>query len=340
MKTYNNKTLILIALSLFLSLSFGCRQNTDKNKIQTDSTSNRKKIMNLSPPFFSMLLLAQDNDINIIGTNPRTFDTANKDIINEIYPAYNTIETSMVNNDFNINIETVLTLAPDQIFYYGEFQNKGIEKLPIQSRNIFLNQSDPEILTIEWEKIVADELNLEYSGKMKAQWDISDQISVQIKNRIPLELKGLFIFNNINGKITVAGNNSYGDHFLRKANLMNVAKDFNGEYEVNIEQIYKWNPDCIFIFLGNSAQSVMNGSSNQNLSSLRAVKEKQIYDIPRGIYAWGSPCSESPLTSLWMMAKIYPEFYSMKQFRTHLKQFYKDLYNKDIDDILINSIIG
>ena len=119
MKTYNNKTLILIALSLFLSLSFGCRQNTDKNKIQTDSTSNRKKIMNLSPPFFSMLLLAQDNDINIIGTNPRTFDTANKDIINEIYPAYNTIETSMVNNDFNINIETVLTLAPDQIFYYG-----------------------------------------------------------------------------------------------------------------------------------------------------------------------------------------------------------------------------
>jgi iron complex transport system substrate-binding protein len=56
-----------------------------------------------------------------------------------------------------------------------------------------------------------------------------------------------------------------------------------------MEQIYQWNPDLIYVFIGSPASLFQsNHIQGQDWSLLTAYKNKAIFDIPQAVYSWGS----------------------------------------------------
>lgn len=160
-------------------------------------------------------------------------------------------------------------------------------------------------------------------------------------SKIKEKKSAVLITSNIGGKVTVSGNNTYAQSYFDKSGIINVAKDIEGNKEVNMEQINKWNPDAIFVFLGTPAKAFLNNKiQGQDWSFIKAFKNKEIYDIPKGIYSWGAPSADSPLTPLWIISKAYPSLIKGEEFNLYLKEYYKGFYNIDLKEETINNILN
>ena len=54
----------------------------------------------------------------------------------------------------------------------------------------------------------------------------------------------------------------------KKSGLINVADELR-EKEVSMEQIYQWNPDIVYIFMGEPATNYINGIEGQNWTMVK-----------------------------------------------------------------------
>jgi iron complex transport system substrate-binding protein len=139
----------------------------------------------------------------------------------------------------------------------------------------------------------------------------------------------------------VYGNGSYADAWFEKSGLTNVAKDVKGCAEVSMEQLYDWNPDYIFVFIGSPASAMQNNKiDGQDWSLLSAYENKRIIDIPQSIFSWGAPCSDSPLMPLWLTSQCYSELLSKNTFKTLYSDYYNRMYNIELKDELMESILS
>lgn len=104
----------------------------------------------------------------------------------------------------------------------------------------------------------------------------------------------------------------------------------NNFIEVNMEQVYAWDPDIIL--LSAWSRSVDEVTENPNWKSLRAVKTGRVYLIPRGVFAWDFASGESPLFMIWMAKIFHPELFSGWNMADEMKKFYSEIYGKKITD--------
>ncbi|MDO5717716.1 MAG: ABC transporter substrate-binding protein [Tissierellia bacterium] len=283
-----------------------------------------------------------DLEDEVVGVNPRTFNSANPKILKCINPDYEEIDTKFVNTDFKVNKESLLNLNPTIVLLYGKFRDEGLSNLQIPVENLKIATMDPEEITIYWEEALSDIFKIDNQNKLKNAWDKTN--SILSENSKDREVKGMYIFSNMKG-IMVSGKNSYGDRFMKLVGIENVAGElegFNegaGQAEVSMEQIHEWNPDIIFVGTGAGAKDMIEGNiPNQNWENLDAVKNGKVYDIPNGVYNWGMPCSDSPLLPIWMLNKVDEEAITKEEVDQYIKDFYKTAYDLDLDDELLDNI--
>ncbi len=100
--------------------------------------------------------------------------------------------------------------------------------------------------------------------------------------------------------------------------------------EVNMEQVFSWDPDIILLSgWCSSADIVMK---NPNWLSLRAVKNKRVYLLPEGVFTWDHASSESVLLMILMAKIFYPEQFRDWDMISEMKQFYSEIYGVTITD--------
>lgn len=356
------KALFLLLLSLLLLIGgYACSNEKDKseestlsveedvlreivdingNIVQVPSPNKINRVVIISPPISSIYYSAIKDTSNIIAINPLTFKNANYEIMKRIFTNLNDVDSSFVKG-FNVNVEALLNLKPDIIFYYGLQQKKGLENLNIPMVD-FMKQNDrnPVTITIEWERVIRDIFNIREGVKIEDEWQKTQQVTEHLAQLNEEQLKGLMIFNNSSNRIVVSGNHSYGDYWLKMSGLINVADDVEGEKEVSMEQIYEWNPDIIYVFMGESASNYTEGIKGQDWSKVNAVKEKCVYDVPKGIYSWATPNSDSPLMVHWMAYKNYPLLFKKNEINHMIKDYYLNHYNMTLSDDMLNSILN
>ena len=246
---------------------------------------------------------------------------------------YQNIRTDFTSRDFSINKESLLLLKPDVVYYYGEFQKAGTDKMPLQSVNVDIQESDPEKITIQWEQLLSQSLALPYKEIMKTQWNRTKEKCAKLKNNVIVPKRGLFVFSSLNGRITVSGKKTYGASYLEKAGISNVANSFSGNKEIGLEQLYAWAPNVVFLFLDSDKAFARS-------SKIQHSKNKMfIYHIPEGVFSWGSPCAESPLMPLWLFSRAYPQIYTHEDFKKDAKQFYTNTFRKYIPNRVLNSVL-
>ncbi len=300
-----------------------------------------KKIVNLSPPLFSVLCLL-DAQEQVVGTNPRTFNSANADVLNLVAPNYKNINSDFVGSDFKVNKESLLQLEPELILTYGKFA-EDLKELDIPIENLMIKSFDPKETTLYWESKLSEILGIDNPEKIKKAWDNTDGILERVDE--DKKLKGLYIFANTQKGLFVSGHKSYGNFFMEMLGIENVAKKVGQEQqnalsvEVSMEQINAWNPDVIFVGMGTPAQKILNAEiPNQNWENISAVNEKMVFTIPQGIYSWFALCSDSPLMPLWMMKSVYSDKLSEEEFKAIVIDFYQDAYGVELNDELYNGL--
>lgn len=310
------------------------------NVVKVPAADKLNRVVVISPPISSVMYSVLKDTSKIIAANPLTFQNANPVITKEAFPHLEEINTSFI-KEFSTNAETILNLKPDIVFYYGQEQKAGLKDLKIPVVD-FMDPKDrnPVTITTKWEELVSEIFEIKNEAPIQAEWEKTQkQLESSLEKVQEQKLKGLMIFNNVSNKITVSGNGSYGDCWLEMSGLTNAADSISGEKEVDMEQIYQWNPDVIYIFMGAPASDYLQGIPGQNWSMVKAVEGKRVYDVPKGIFSWATPNADSPLTAQWMASKNYPQYFSEEKFKDLLAEYYRNRYQMILSGDMVNSIL-
>lgn len=117
----------------------------------------------------------------------------------------------------------------------------------------------------------------------------------------------------------------------------NVGEELDSDKStnVNMEQIYKWNPDFIFITNFNTAKpdDIYNNTVGSfDWSGIKAVKDKNVYKMPLGMYRTYTAGVDTPITLLWLAKATYPELFEDIDITAKTKEYYGDVFGITLTD--------
>ncbi len=147
---------------------------------------------------------------------------------------------------------------------------------------------------------------------------------------------------------TVFWGNTWGENILASYPVTNLAYQIwlcggklvgpesgSGNFpEVTKEQLFNWDPDVILVDNhGNYPELVIESMYKENSiwASLSAVKNKQLYRIPAGIFFMDKGTT-STLMLLWLSTILQPELFSDIDMIEEVKYYYQEFYEYELTD--------
>ena len=246
-------------------------------------------------PLPSVYCLFEGSAEKLVGIHPSSMAAAENSILPKVVP-----DILEVNTDFlqggELNTEELLNLKPDVVFYsanntdeYEKLSAAGIPAIGFSTSNWDYDC----VATFEnWVKLLGEVLNQEDKAAGIAEYghQVYDEVQSVLTEAGDIEKpRVLILFNYAGGVIKTSGSNFFGQYWIESTGGINVAADLNGTPEINMEQIYEWDPDIIYItnFSPYLPEDLYNNTIEGNdWSSVKAVKEGKVYKFPLGMYRW------------------------------------------------------
>lgn len=229
------------------------------------------------------------------------------------------------------DIEAVAELDPDVFFHKASDSEtlEALDKIGIPAIGI-------EIETPEDMMTAMDIMGKVCGAEEKAQ-DLIDYYNAQLRDIdertagiAEQDKKTAIVMGTSIGK--VADGSMLQGEMLERAGAVNAAKDLDATElwpTAGTEQIFKWNPDYIFITGSESAlydaQDILR---DKNWSELKAVKNGNVYVMPAKADSWEFPGIVSVLGIDYMMHTMYPELLSDAEMETKVNELYELSYGK------------
>lgn len=261
------------------------------------------------PPMntFPQLLKIYPDYKNII--NPGTFDNVNVEEIIKADP--NVVLVGISSPKGNKLIEDAG--FPTFTMYIGWASVKTLKNEFVQIGTLLGNKAKAEELVNYWNKKTAD------INSMVSKVPINDRKKV------------LYVSVTAEGVSSVHGTGVWGDDFIKSSGSLNAA-DVEGSKQVNAEQILMWDPDLIIVQKDQKANAVEKVMKDPKIGDLKAIRGKQVYQVPIGAFWWDRPSPESPLAFMWLAKLVYPEYTKEIDLKKETKEFFKTFYNYDLSD--------
>jgi len=232
------------------------------------------------------------------------------------------------------DIEAVAELNPDVFFHKATDRETldALEKIGIPAIGIQIET--PEEMTTA----------LDIMGKVCGEEEKAETLIDYYKNRLEeidqrtagiqeQDKKTAVVMGTSIGK--VADGSMLQGEMLERAGAINVAKDLEATElwpTAGAEQIFKWNPDYIFITGSESAlYSADDILEDKNWSELTAVKNGDVYVMPAKVDSWEFPGVVSILGIDYMMHVMYPELMSEEELTQEVDSFYELSYGVTLD---------
>jgi iron complex transport system substrate-binding protein len=301
-------------------------------------------------PFPSTYFVAVRSDMSeVIAMHPASKSAAVNSMLNIMAPNVANAATGIFNGD-TPNIEEIMNLKPDLVFAYADidgalvpYETAGITALGIRAASAAGGDS---IETLKgWFEVLA------FTGGDKVRMDAIIEEGNAAKKMITDTLaaasspnpSAIFIFSTSGNNLEIAGGNFFSEYWLKNSGAGDPAsKAFQGRKTVNMEQIYEWNPDVIYItnFTPIQPEDIyQNTALGQNWSSLKAVQNKRVHKVPLGIYRWFPPSGDTPLMLKWLAQKNHPELFTYS-IENEIKEYYKKHYAYNLTDEDVNFILN
>ena len=328
---------LIIMLMLIIPLIFtGCKKDINEGDIETkdketstnvDSSIN--KVVTTYKPATDLVLALGAVDKLVGAQDKASSDELIKKLVGD--SATEIVEVGSKKN--GVNIEAVLSLDPDLVIMYPtkdddetvkKLKDQNIKVISINPESIELLKND--ILTVGKALGVndrAEELIKYYEDKIKF---VEEKVS-------SVEKKKVYMASS-RGILSTVSSDMYQHEIIEAAGGINVASDLKGgSNDVTVEQLLNWNPDIIASVMYSEGGTPEEIKSNDQIVSLNAIKNDQIYQIPSNISAWDMPQPSSILSILWLSKTLYPEEFKDLNIETEANEFYSKFYGKSFEDL-------
>ena len=300
-------------------------------------------------PLPSVYCLFQGSGEGLVGMHPAAQSAAENSMLNKVADLSG-VETGFI-QDGQINIEELMKLNPDVVFYSSANTEEYeiLKKAGIPAVGFTANPTG-DGNTIEavssWMRQLGEVFDKEDRAEevMTVGYEMLSEVQERIgeikeedKERI------LILYRYSEDEISVAGTGHFGDYWINSVGGINVAAEIKGTQVVNMEQIYAWNPDKIFItnFSATLPEDIYNNAfEGYDWSSVKAVQEQEVYKIPLGMYRWYPPSSDTPLMLKWLAKKVYPKLFEDIDMNQEVKDYFKQFYDVELTDEEVETIFN
>lgn len=300
-------------------------------------------------PYFHTWYVATNSAKEIVGMHPNSYNAAENSILAKMAPEILNADTSFVKNG-EMNVEELLNIKPD-VYFELSTDEKSIEATrkaginTVAIKAIDAAAAEPLATFNSWLQLTGEIANTtDRADKFievgtAVQEEIYEKIGDLTKEQKP---NALMMYQLSEQAITVGGKNFFGNQWLNATGANDVAEDeVTGRKDINMEQIYEWNPDIIYLtnFTPIQPEDLYNNTiPGQDWSSVDAVKNKQVYKIPLGIYRWFPPSGDAPLMLKWLANNNQPELFNY-DMNAEIKSYYKDFYDFNVTDEEVEQIL-
>lgn len=292
-------------------------------------------------PFPYIFYAVMGNNDYMVGCNPSSVIAYEDSTLRHMYPTMAKVDTSWVDTSFVVNIEELLKLKPDVVFQWN-YMTEEIEKMENAGLKVIALQYGTMDDLETWIRIISSLYQQEERGEELIDYFYAQvaEVSDRVATLNTSEFRSIL---QLSDNLKVAGQ-GFGYYLWDNSGAINPAGDLSGEeLNVDMEQIYLWNPEIIYI--GNftdlqPSDLLENKLEGQDWSLVRAVKDGEVYKIPIGGYRWDPPGVETPLTIKWMAKIQHPELFGDMDMETELRDFYQEMYGFTLTDEMVAEILG
>lgn len=314
------------------------------NEIELPETIDRIVVTDMLP-LPSVLSLYLDSAEKLVGISPVSMSAAKAGLLGELYPKILDADTSFFENS-ELNIESLMALEPDLVFY-----NAGSKELGESLEAAGLTAV--AVSVTEWDYNAADtfdawmDLLADIFPEEKEKAEAAKQYCETVEEEIQEKTKELtdeqkktvfFLFNYSDTALVTSGKNFWGQYWCDAINAVNVGEEIEAERSnasVNMEQVYSWDPEIIFITNFTKAMPedlYENTIGSDDWSSVLAVKNEQVYKMPLGAYRSFTPGADTPVTLLWLAKTVYPDLFEDMDMTQEVQSYYEEVYGITLTD--------
>lgn len=323
----------------------GTRIITDHygNKVEIPERIERVAIHRLLPLPSVYAVYKGGNVDGLVAMPPDSLNAAENSILGRYAPDILNVPTDFYQGG-EVNMEELLKLKPDVVFYSGAdeerllFEKAGIPAIGFSTT---IDKSTIEVMN-KWIELLEDvfQEKSKVVGIMDYAKETEDEIMERISKLSESDKKKVLIIGHYSDtNFTLGG---FGEYWSEASGSINVGKDAEGN--INMEQVYTWNPDKIFIStLSNFfPEDFYNNETVEGMdwSGVAAVQNKEVYKYPLGMHRWWPPSTDAPLSLWWIAKNTYPELFEDIDMNVKMKEYYKKFYNMSIDDDEVDSILN
>ena len=283
---------------------------------------------------------------NIVGFCGSFKDTITKTVLKDIAPELmESADTVYAQSD--LNIEEIMKLNPDVIFYNANneehaqiLQASGIPCIGFATVGGD-TEADPLQRYQQWLDLLEDVFGED--GKMDDFKEAGNSIIADVESRIATVAEdqrpsAMILWKYADGVPQVSGKGTFGTYWLKRLGVKDVVVDeAKGFTQVNMEQVYKWDPDILFLdgpgLLSLTSSDVLNNTvEGTDFSTLTAVKNQRVYDTTLGMWNWFTPNPDAPIVYAWMACKTYPEAFADYPLEDTIREYYQKWYGYTVTD--------
>ena len=273
---------------------------------------------------------------HIVGVNVKGKKTYSNGIYEELMPELLKLNFDVAGDGFAPNVEAILALKPDVVFQWI-FDPKIIE--PLERVNLQVigfdcctNQHRRDYLMLSgYTSTRIDRAQTILASQDKSWKALTDTFAKLEKQT------GMLVVDQVKESIQVVANSSQDFALTGTANL---AADNSGEWwrTIDVEQLLVWNPQIIVIPAYATDLKPADIYGNAMFAGVDAVKNKRVYKFPQ--FNRSPDSAEIYLSDEWLARVAHPDLFpDKKAFKTTITDAYKLIYQKDITEDQVKSIL-
>ncbi|MBR5788956.1 MAG: ABC transporter substrate-binding protein [Lachnospiraceae bacterium] len=306
------------------------------NEVEVPNEINRIVVCGLWP-LPSVLCVFFDSAEKIVGIPDSCMSAAKNSILSELYPEILNAKTEYTTGS-DINMEELMKLNPDIVIYntttpelHDQLEAAGIPGVAFSVNK--WNYNAIETLK-NWIALLSE--MFPENDKVDIVNAKSDEMYNFVQERvadIPEEERerAFFLFNYNDTAVITSGSCFFGQFWADAIGVKNVAEEITTDNSgpVNMEQIYAWNPSLIFITNFNAAMPedlYENNLGVYDFTETDAVKNKNCFKMPLGMYRSFTPGVDTPLTLLYLAKCAYPEKFEDIDMIAETIKYYKEVF--------------
>ena len=266
------------------------------------------------PSVFTMFLGSAEK---LVGIHPVSMTAAENSVLSEKFPEILNASTEFMDGD-GINLEELMKLDPDVVIYHANnaAEKELLESADIPAVGISATNWDYDVIETydQWIDVLSQVFPEQDKSAEVSEYsrEIYDMVQERV-SEVPEDerVKTLPIFTYDESALMVSGQQFFGEYWAEASGAVNVGEELEGAQSVavNMEQVYEWDPEAIFItnFTPTVPEDLYtNNIGGDDWSEVSAVKNQRVYKMPMGAYRSFTPGVDTPLTLLWMAKMTYP----------------------------------